>query len=84
MQKLLVGDALQKRAEQLGVAMGTNQSVVVPGRGNVPIIAEDYELQRRVLEAERHLREHRLWLVAAFSAVASLVSAVAAWLAVIK
>lgn len=84
MRKLLVGDALRQRAEQLGVAMETDQSVVVPGRGNVPIIAEDYELQRRVLEAERHLREHRLWLVAAFSAVASLVSAVAAWLAVIK
>lgn len=84
MKKLLVGDALRKRAEQLGVIMETDQSVVVPGRGNVPIIADDYELQRRVLEAERHLREHRLWLVAVFSAVASLVSAVAAWLAVIK
>jgi|GEM_PF-3607282 len=66
MRKLLAGDALRKRAEQLGVAMETDQSVVVPGRGNVPIIADDYELQRRVLEAERHLREHRLWLVAVF------------------
>lgn len=84
MRKLLVGDELRKRAEQLGVAMETDQSVVVPGHGNVSLIAEDYELQRRVLEAERHIREHRLWLVAVISAIASLVSAVAAWLAVIK
>lgn len=84
MRKLPVGDALRKRAKQLGVAMETDQSVVVPSCGNVPLIAEDYELQRRVLEAERHMREHRLWLVAVISAIASLVSAVAAWLAVIK
>lgn len=84
MRKLPVGDELQKRAEQLGVAIETDQSVLVPGRGNVSRIAEDYELQRRVLEAERHMREHRLWLVALISAVASVVSAVAAWLAVIK
>lgn len=62
----------------------TDQSVFVPGRGNVPLIAEDYELQRRVMEAERHIREHRLWLVAIISAAVSLVSAIAAWLAVIK
>ena len=82
MRKLAVGEELRKRAERLGVAMETDQSVLVPGKGNVPLIAEDYELQRRVLEAERHIREHRLWLVAVISAVASVVSAFAAWLAI--
>lgn len=82
MRKLPVGDELRKRAEQLGVAMETDQSVLIPGRGNVPLIAEDYELQRRVLDAERHIREHRIWLMAAISAVASVVSAFAAWLAI--
>ena len=84
MWKLPVGEELRKRAKQLGVAIETDQSVLVAGHGNVPLIAEDHELQRRVLEAERHMREHRLWLVAVISAIASLVSAVAAWLAVLK
>ena len=82
MRKLPVGEELRKRAKQLGVAMETDQSVLVPGSGNVPLIAEDYELQRRVLDAERHIREHRLWLVAVISAVASVISAFAAWLAI--
>lgn len=82
MKKLLIGEELRKRATQLGVAMETDQSVLVPGSGNVPLIAEDYELQRRVLDAERHIREHRLWLVAVISGIASVVSALAAWLAI--
>ncbi len=82
MKKLLVGEKLRERAVQLGVAMETDQSVFVPGSGNVPLIAEDYELQRRVLDAERHIRENRLWLVAVISATASVVSALAAWLAI--
>lgn len=82
MRKLPTGEELRKRAVQLGVAIETNQSVVIPDSGNIPLIAEDYEIQRRVLDAERHLREQRLWLVAAISAIASVVSAFAAWLAI--
>jgi hypothetical protein len=39
-------------------------------------------LQRRVTEAERGIRESRLWILAAISAVASVLSAIAAFLAV--
>lgn len=41
------------------------------------------ELQRRVLDAERSLREARLWIIALVSAIASVVSAIAAWTAVV-
>lgn len=82
-QKLLTGEALQKRAEQLGVVTSGDQLVTIPGKGTVPLPAAEYELQRRVLEAERHLREHKLWVLAALSAVASCISAVAAWLAIL-
>ena len=40
--------------------------------------ALDYELQRRVIEAERTIREARLWWIAVISAVASVVSALTA------
>ena len=82
-KKLLTGDALRVRAEELGVITSGDGLVTIPGKGTIPLPAPDYELQRRVLEAERHLREHRLWLVAMVSAVASAISAVAAWLAIL-
>jgi hypothetical protein len=53
--------------------------------------APEHEIQRRVLEAERHQREGRLWMVALISAIASVVSAALAgasayiaWLALSK
>lgn len=42
------------------------------------------ELVRRILEAIRSIRESRLWLLAFTSSFASVFSAVAAWLAVLK
>ena len=80
---LPTGDALQARAKELGVIIASDQCILVPGTGNVPHPVSEYELQRRVVEAERHLREHRLWVVALISAIASVASAVGAWLAVI-
>ncbi len=68
-KKLLQGEELVKRATELGVSLG-NLSNSEP------------ELQRRVIEAERHRRDASLWTLALVSAVASMLSAAAAWLAV--
>lgn len=82
-RQLLIGDALRMRAEELGVVTTGDGLVTIPGKGTVSLPAAEYELQRRVLEAERHLREHRLWLVAMLSAAASGISALAAWAAIL-
>lgn len=81
MKPLPTGDALQTRARKLGVIATGDECINVPGTGTVALAVSDYELQRRVIEAERHLREHRLWMVALISAAASAISAIAAWLA---
>jgi hypothetical protein len=82
MKKILEGDALEKKARQLGIDIQGDpitQSYV--GRHQR---ASDFELQRRVIEAERSIRESRLWKVALISAIASVLSALAALLAVLS
>jgi hypothetical protein len=44
----------------------------------------DPELQRRVIEAERSIRESKLWLIAMISAIASVLNAAAVWVAALK
>jgi hypothetical protein len=83
-KRLLDGDALMQRAAELGVNIESGEMINVAGRGMAPIQAHEHEIQRRVLEAERHLRDSRLWIVALVSAVASVVSAIAAWVAIAK
>ena len=78
---VLSGDALKRRAAELGVSMTGAGTYMTPS-GPVSYGAEEHELQRRVLEAERHVRDGRLWIVALVSAVASVVSAAAAWVAI--
>ena len=68
MKKLLLGEDLIKEAEKLCVSR-LNLGDDVP------------ELQRRVMDAQRHIRDNRLWIVAFMSALASIVSAIAAWTA---
>ena len=81
MSKLLDGKALLNRARQLGVDV-QGDLIFQSSTGRRPT-APDYELQRRVIEAERHKRE-RWWVVLALiSALASLLSAAAAWLTVL-
>ncbi len=80
MDKLLQGEELERRAKELGVAIqGPPISKSVSGG---PPRAHDHELQRRVIEAERHIRESRLWLIAVISAGASVISAITALVAV--
>lgn len=66
---------LVRQCDELGVSwLGQGDD-----RGhNVP------ELQRRLLEARRAVREHRLWLVAVFSMVIAVIAAAAAWVAVVR
>ncbi|MDO8950722.1 MAG: hypothetical protein Q8S43_08125 [Actinomycetota bacterium] len=77
MRRLLQGQELEARARELGVSLNY---LVNPNSGT----SDEPELQRRVLEAERARRESWLWLVALLSAAASIVSAVAAWVAVAR
>ena len=80
MSKLLAGEELEKRCRDLGVDT-TGEPRTQSVSGNRPR-ASDFELQRRLMEAERSARENKLWVVALVSAVASVVAAVAAWVAV--
>lgn len=82
MRKLPTGEDLRDRAKELGVITDSDDTYAVPSEGNVAFQASDHEIQRRVIEAERHLREHRLWIIAVISALASVISALAAWAAI--
>ena len=83
MGKLLTGERLEQRARQLGIDIeGDLITTSASGRHRR---APDYELQRRIIEAERSRRESQLWLMALISALASVASAVvAAILAIAK
>ena len=83
MKKLLQGDDLEKRAKELGVVL-MGEDMPTTSMVGVPMRADDAELQRRVQEAERSIRESRLWLLALLSAISSIISAAAAWLAVLS
>ena len=74
MKKLLTGEALEQRARELGVSFHS----LATQSGNDHSI-----LQQRVIEAERAIRESMLWIVALVSAIASAISALAAWAAVV-
>jgi hypothetical protein len=76
MAKLLEGDQLEQRARELGVDI-TGELRTQSSSGRAPC-ASDFELQQRVLEAERSIRESRLWTLAFISAIASVLSAIAA------
>ena len=80
--KQLQGDELERRARELGVDV-EGEPRIQSSSGRSPR-APDYELQRRVSEAERSRRESKLWLLAVISAVASVLSAAAALVAALK
>ena len=76
------GQELFDYAERLGVSMGGLPHPSIGPSGPTWAYNEP-EVQRRVMEMERHIRDGRLWWVAVISAVASALSAAAAWLAVL-
>jgi hypothetical protein len=73
-RKLLQGDALLKRAEELGVSI--TESALNSG------YHIDHIIQGRVIQAEKANRDRLLWLIAFISAIAAVLSALAAWFAV--
>jgi hypothetical protein len=82
MKKLLEGEALEKRAKKLGCNIQggpITQSIMGHHKR-----ADDAELQRRVMEAERSLRESRIGMLALLSAIASIASAITAIIAVVQ
>ncbi len=68
--------ALRKLAQELGCSLFSTYS----GDGNKHL--ED-ELIRRIQEAARSIREFRLWWIALLSGLASVISAFAAWYAIV-
>ena len=81
MSKLSQGKELEKRCIELGVNI-EGPPRTQSSSGNSPR-ASDFELQRRLLEAERSARESRLWLLALISAIASALSAAVALIALL-
>lgn len=81
MSNLPTGEELEKRCQQLGIDI-TGEPRTHSASGSRPR-ASDFELQRRLIEAERFGRDRKLWVVALVSAVASVISAFAAWFAVL-
>jgi hypothetical protein len=79
MTKLSQGDELEKRCVELGVSV-EGPPLTQSSSGRLPR-ASDFELQRRLLEAERSVRESKLWLLALVSALASVLSAAVALIA---
>jgi len=77
-RKLPTGAALEAEAERLGVTLYD----IYKTKEGVKYLDEP-ELQRRVLAAWADRRNGRLWVLALASAVASVLSAVAAWYAVV-
>ena len=69
---------LDKLAEKLGISM-FNTAVTKHGQTGT----DTYELQRRIREALKAWKDGWLWLLAFISAVASVLSALAAWAAVL-
>jgi len=70
------GEDLIKEAKALGVSLEHSK--------NPDGSFREGAIQARVREARRAKRERDLWIVALISALASLFSAIAAWIAVLK
>lgn len=69
---------LERLAEKLGVSM-FNTAVTKYGQTGT----DTYEVQRRIRESIKDWRDGWLWLLALIAAAASLLSALAAWTAVV-
>ncbi|MDD5503790.1 MAG: hypothetical protein PHV77_00550 [Candidatus Omnitrophica bacterium] len=82
MEKKLSKDKLIEKAESLGIDI-KGEPIYQSSSGRHEF-ASEYEIQRRIMEKESHNRATRLFWLALISALASLVSAIAAWTAILK
>jgi hypothetical protein len=76
MKKHLRGKALYDRDHELGISIDNKPT----GQHGA---APEHEVQRHLIEFDRARRESQLWIIALVSAIASVVSAIAAWVAVV-
>jgi signal recognition particle subunit SEC65 len=82
MKKLPTGKELEQLAEELGCDI-QGDPITQSHSGRHPR-ASDYELQKRVIEAQRSRREQGLWILALLSAIAAIISALTAIIAVVS
>jgi len=67
---------LRKYAKELGVSL---EGLSIPNGKFL-----EAKLVSRIINTERSYREHRLWIVALLSCITSVLSALAAWFAVLR
>jgi hypothetical protein len=77
----LTGDALIERTKALGVA--SDYELNIP-RGSIEVLAFERDTRSRVLDAERHLRERRLFWVALGAAILTSIVGIGSLLATIR
>lgn len=82
MKKQLSKDELIEKSKRLGIDI-KGEHIYKSSSGRKEF-ADEYEIQRRIMEKESHNRSTRLFWLALISALASLVSAIAAWTAILK
>ena len=68
---------LRQLAHRLGVSTHGAYDPEID-KTNIP------ELQSRIINVQRSIRERGLWWIALFSAISSLLSALAAWTAILR
>lgn len=74
-------ESLLKEAKELNIP--TQSGIYKPKHEAwTPIEITEYELQRRINEEKRHIREHKIYKLAFASSIASIFSAFAAVIAV--
>lgn len=81
MKKLPQGIELVFRARELGIGVEEGVSLLSGDFQRTLTPHEEADLQNRVMEVEKHLRQDRLWTLALVSSVAAVVSSVTALVA---
>jgi hypothetical protein len=76
-RRILTGEALIKKAKELGVNIYSDDqmSAAFVSAGREPLLAHESVIQQRVRDAERHSREGRLFYVATAAALAAVIGA---------
>lgn len=80
MKKLLTGEKLDNAVKRLGVST-VGDPITQSRMGNHK--ADESTLQKRVMDAENHIRQNKLWWLAVFSALAAVISAASTVISVI-
>ena len=79
---LLTGKELEAKAIKLGVSLDSDEVNFTPNSSKAPYTASEATVQRRIIDAEKHLRERWLVVMAVVAAVTSIISAITALIAV--